>query len=330
VKKIIFWIRNARPVALPQSIFPAVLAVMMAFGSSGFSFLCSIAAMIGVVFLHLSMNLFDDYFDYKNHDVEIRKELADNTMLSRTGKCKYLISQEASLKQLFYAATFFLFIAAVFGGIIFLYRGMVILYLMLIGGVLGFFYSAKPLRLSYHGLGELTVGIMFGPLLMTGMFYAACGVYRHTIGFVSCSVGLLVANILFTHSILDYHPDRYVRKKTLAVLMKSSLLQFVCSCVLTLLPFVLIGYGILFDYLSTWYALTLLVFPLGIYLMYLMFAYFRYPQKQFSPSFLLQPMENWDKIQRDRISWFMIRWYLSRNLTVFFCVLAVIASILSL
>jgi 1,4-dihydroxy-2-naphthoate octaprenyltransferase len=329
VKKIYFWFKNARPVALPQSIFPAILAAMMAFNCPGFSFLYSILAITGVILLHLSMNLFDDYFDYKNHDVKIRNKLAENNIFSRIGKCNYLISKEASLKQLFCVATLLLLFAAFLGGIIFLHRGIFIFYLMLAGGVLGISYSAKPCCLSYRGLGEITIGIMFGPLLMTGVFYAACGSYIPAVGLVSSAVGLLVGNIEFTHSILDYHPDKYVRKKTLAVLIKAPKIQFIFSCILTLSPFILIAYGIAFDYLSKWYALVLLTFPLGVYLIYSIHAFFRYPQKQFSPCFLLRPMENWEKIQQHGIGWFVFRWYLSRNLTMFFCILAIIAAILS-
>jgi 1,4-dihydroxy-2-naphthoate octaprenyltransferase len=302
----------------------------MAVGNDGFSFLYSFLAIVGVVVVHLSMNLFDDYFDYRYHDVEIRNELAANKTFSRTGKCHYLVSGAATLKQLFVVATGFLFVAGVLGGIIFLHRGMGILYLMLTGGVLGISYSANPLRLSYRGLGELTIGIMFGVLLMTGVFYAACGTYTSAVGIVSCSVGLLVANIEFTHSILDYQPDKRVRKKTLAVLVKSPVALLIFSCSLTLIPFVLILCGVLFNYLSAWYALVLLTCPLGVYLIYLVFAFLREPQKQFSPSFLTQPMENWNRIQQNGLGWFMIRWYLARNLAMYFCLLAIIASLLSL
>jgi 1,4-dihydroxy-2-naphthoate octaprenyltransferase len=286
-------------------------------------------AVVGVVFLHLSMNLFDDYFDYKNQNTKIRNELAENNVFARTGKCSYLTSGMANPKELFWTATFFLTIAVILGGIIFLYRGEVILYTALTGGVLGFSYSAKPFCLSYRGLGEITVGIMFGPLLMFGVSYAACGIYVPAVAILSLSVGLLVANILFTHSILDYQPDKYMNKKTLAVLIKSPTVLLLLSVFLTVSPFLLVGGGILFGYLSWWYSLIMLVFPLGIYLMYLIAMFFFHPQRQFSPCFFTRPMENWDKIQQKGTAWFMIRWYLSRNLTMYFCILAIVASLLS-
>ncbi len=323
-----FWFKNARSVALPQSVLPAILAVFMSFHYAGFSCLYAILAVLGVVFTHLSMNLFDDYFDYKNQNVKIRDELAESKTFSRIGKCDYLTTNKASVKQLFFVASLFLLIALILGIIIFLHRGNMILYISLIGGILGLSYSAKPFCLSYRGFGEIVVGIMFGPLLMTGVFYASCGIYDPAIGIVSASVGLLATNILFTHSILDYHPDKHTGKKTLAVLIRSNKGMFIVSCFLNLLPFVLVGYGILTHHLSVWYLLTFLSLPLAGYLIYLIAIFFRNPQKKFAPRVWMGPMENWDRISRAGIAWFMIRWYLARNLTVFFCILAIFASLL--
>lgn len=38
-----------------------------------------------------------------------------------------------------------------------------------LGLLVGLEYSGKPLQLGYHGLGELTIGLMFGPLNMLGV-----------------------------------------------------------------------------------------------------------------------------------------------------------------
>ena len=101
---IYFWFKNARWVALPQSALPAVLAVVMAFKCADFSFFYAVLAVFGVMFVHLSMNLFDDYFDYKNQDMQTRNKLEENKLPSRIGKCDYLISGKTTTKQLFFVA----------------------------------------------------------------------------------------------------------------------------------------------------------------------------------------------------------------------------------
>jgi 1,4-dihydroxy-2-naphthoate octaprenyltransferase len=328
MEKIRFWLKNARYVALPQSLFPAVLAICMALYYPDFSLVHAFFALVGIAFAHLGMNLFDDYFDYKNQKIDIRDELAENNTFSRIGKCDYLLSKKATTKQLFFVASLFLFIALIMGFIIFLYQGITVLWIALITGFLGIFYSAKPFCLGYRGFGELLIGLIFGPLLMGGVFFASCGEYSPAVCLVSIAVGLLVTNILFTHSILDYHPDKQTGKKTLAVLIRSRKGMFFVSCLLNIIPFLLIGYGIFARYLSFWYGLVFLALPLAIYLIYLIRSFFCTPQKKFFPRFWMLPMENWDKISEAGIDWFMIRWYLARNLTMLFCLLAMIASLI--
>ena len=325
---VLFWLKNARYVALPQSMFPTLLAIAMALRFPNFSLWYAIFAGIGVAFAHLSMNLFDDYFDYKNQKIFIRDELAENNTFSRIGKCDYLLSGKATSKQLFFVASVFLLVSIALGFIILLNRGMLILWIALAGGFLGLSYSAKPLALGYRGMGELLIGLIFGVLLMGGVFYASCGVYAVDVCLVSIAVGLLVSNILFTHSMLDYHPDKQTGKKTLAVYIQSKKGMFIVSCLFNIIPFLLIGYGIFAHYLSFGYALTFLTLPIAIYLIYLIWNFFRHPKRKFSPRFWTQPMENWDNITNAGIGWFMMRWYLARNLTMYFCLLAAIAALL--
>ena len=328
-KSISFWFKNARYVALPQSLFPAVLAVCLALPHPDFSYVYAVFAIVGVLFAHLGMNLLDDYFDYKNQKIGIRNELAENNTFARTGKCSYLLSGKANTKQLFGVASLFLLIALALGTIILFNRGTNLLWVVLTGGFLGVFYSAKPFCLGYRGLGELIVGIIFGPLLMTGVFYASCGVYSPDVCLLSIAVGLLVTNILFTHGVMDYHPDKQMGKKTLAVLIRSKKGMLAVSCLLNILPFLLIGYGIFVHYLSLGYMLVFLALPLAICLIYLIWAFFRTPQRKFTPRLWMLRMENWEKISQAGNDWFMMRWYLSRNLTILFCLLSILASFIA-
>ena len=325
-----FWFNNARHVSLPQSLFPAVLSVCLAANHLEFSFLYAMLAVVGVGFTHLGMNLLDDYFDYKNQQLAIREELAENNTFARIGKCDYLLSGKATVKELFVVASLFLLVAVSIGAVVSLHRGIVIVWIVLLGGFLGVFYSAKPFSFGYHGFGELLVGTMFGPLLMGGVFYACCGTYSMQVALLSTAVGLLVTNILFTHSILDYHPDKQTGKKTLAVLIRSKKGLFVVACLFNSLPFVLVGLGIYICCFPLVYLLVFLALPMAGGLIYLLAAFFRSPQRSFSPSWWMLPMENWEKISRAGIDWFMIRWYLSRNLTMFFCLLAMLAALVHL
>ena len=82
-----FWIKNARDIALPQSILPALLAVSMAAVHPDFSWWPALVALFGVVCAHLGFNLADDYFDYRHNDVEARKKVTAEGFRTHMEKC---------------------------------------------------------------------------------------------------------------------------------------------------------------------------------------------------------------------------------------------------
>jgi 1,4-dihydroxy-2-naphthoate octaprenyltransferase len=329
IHTIRFWIWNARSRALPQSLLPASLAFCMALQTEGFSVFLGTLAVLGVIAGHLSMNLFDDYFDYKVKKPEYRDALTQKGFRARMAKCAYITSGKADLKQLLVACFAFGAVALSAGAVIFLYRGTMILWLALITAGLGISYSGAPLRLSYHGMGEVIIGLVFGPLLMAGVYYSASGRLSWPVAFVSVPVGLLVANIVYTHSIMDYEPDREVGKMTFAVLLKSKKRMLAGLLVLLAMAYASIICGVITRYLSHWYLLTLLTLPMAIALLYLMKEFIRHPEKRFSPQIWMGPMGNWQRMQDMDLDWFMIRWLLARNLLSFFCLLIILSSFLS-
>jgi 1,4-dihydroxy-2-naphthoate octaprenyltransferase len=321
------WVKNARAIALPQSLLPAFLAVCMASQREGFSILLGLLAVLGVAAGHLGLNLFDDYFDYKVKTSDYRKQMQHQGMRARISKCDYLTSGAATLKQLLVACFVFGAIALFAGLVIYLFRGQVILILALIAGIIGLSYSGAPLRLSYRGLGEIVIGIMFGPMLMSGVFYAACGVFDRSVLFVSIPVGLLVANIVYTHAIMDYEPDKAVGKMTFAVLLKNKRLMLGCLALLLVLAFGLIVSGVVSGYLSPYYLLSLLTLPMAVSLFYLMIQFIRNPERTFTPRFWMGPMGNWKGMQAAGVGWFMVRWLQARNLLAFFCLILMVVSL---
>ncbi|MBR4302069.1 MAG: prenyltransferase, partial [Bacteroidaceae bacterium] len=191
------WFQNARPISLAQSMMPAITALVLSLGIEDFNYIAAIIAIVGVMFAHLGMNLADDYFDYIQVPQESRDKLVRKGIRARTSKCPYLKDGSATLPQLRNAMIIFLLIAAVCGVVVTLFNfSTELLWVVAITLVLGIFYSAPPLKLSYRGLGELIIGIIFGPLLMTGISLAGCGHIDGTIAMISVPVGMLVTNIL--------------------------------------------------------------------------------------------------------------------------------------
>lgn len=321
-----FWIKNARAQALPQSVLPAVLAVCLAIPFEGFSPLLGILGVLGVISGHLGLNLFDDYFDYKKKKSNYRDQMAHEGFRARIGKCVYLTSGATTINKLLLACCIFSGIALFFGAAILYYRGQGILYFMILTALLGISYSGAPFRLSYHGFGELLIGFMFGPMVMTGTFYAACGTINAMIILISIPVGLLVANILYVHSIMDFEPDKKVGKNTLAVLLNNPKSMLIALSIILFSPYLIIAFGIFKEHLSPLFAIIAFTLPMAITLFRMMIAYIRDPKQKFTPRIWMGPMNNWTGIQAAGIDWFMIRWYLARNLLSTFCFIIMVLS----
>ncbi|MDR1004247.1 MAG: prenyltransferase [Prevotellaceae bacterium] len=328
MKSISFWLDAARKVALPQSMLPALLAVCMSVQSDGFSLPLALLAVAGVGLAHLGMNLFDDYFDYrKKGAVGIRDELANAGFRARIGKCNHILEGKATARQYLWAAIVFCGLAVAAGSVIAYFRGAAIGWFILIGGFLGVFYSGYPIRFSYRGLGELLIGIMFGPLTMGGVCYAACGHQEPAVWLVSIPIGLLVANIVYTHAVMDYEPDKGIRKMTLAVLLGNKQGMLAVSMLLVFAPYVVIAAGMLCGTLPVSYLAVFLTLPMGIALFVRLIRFTRNEaHEDNSPRFWMGPMENWEQIRQAGIDWFMIRWMLARNLVSLFAIILAIAS----
>ena len=328
MKKIIYWIQNARAYALPQSVLPALVAVFMAAGNENFSIGLSIVAVLGVMVAHLSVNLFDDYFDFQFKSEEVRQQTAAEGQRARIAKSPYLTSGEVTPRKLFFVASLFALVAILLGCIVFVKRGLTPLYIALAAGFLGYFYSGKPIRFCYHGLGELVTGLIFGPLLMAGAHYAACGTLTTGVWVVSVAVGLWVVNILYTHSVMEVSTDKKVGKKTLAEVLKTKPLQLTASAIFNFTPYIILLIALIHGHLHLAFAAIFIVIPRSVALFYLLWQFCYHPEREFQRKWWYGPIEHWDLICENHLEWFAIRWFLARNILQLASLCFIICSLL--
>lgn len=166
-------------------------------------------AMIGAVAFQAGTNLVNDYYDHiKGADNE--DSLGIGGVIQR--------GELSARFVLFYGLSCF-----AVGSIIGLYMVSVtdefILYLGIFSFLAGFFYTAGPFALAYMRLGELTVGIFMGPVIVIGAFYIQFQVISLTPILASLPIALLVASILHVNNLRDLENDRAVGKRTLATLV---------------------------------------------------------------------------------------------------------------
>lgn len=328
MKSLRFWFVNSRPVSLPQSMMPALVAITLAAKYSDFKWYLALLCFLGTGFAHLSLNLFDDLFDYLNAEQGDRTALAREGIRARTIKCPALQDGTVNPWQWLLASCIFGFIACCFGLPVLIIRGWSIVIVLLIVAVLGIFYSAKPLKLSYNGFGELIIGIIFGPLLGIGMCLGCSGEFHAGDVFIAVCWGLLVVNILYVHSVLDYEADMKAGKKTLAWLVHGENNKYIALAFITFVPFVLIALGAGLKLFSLWYLLGFAVLPWSIALFASMLKFKKEPFGKIEKRAWYGNFRNWELIKQAGLDWFMLRWYLAQKIDTIFCLLCIVAAMI--
>ena len=343
------WIKNARSIALPQSVLPCLTAVVLCIGQDGFLWWLAVPVVLGNCAAHLGMNLADEYFDYK-HDSRTRADISSTSVRARMEKCHYLGEGKATVSQLGWAIVGFLGFAALMGGIAFAAQwilhgwqaAMGIIIYAVLGLIVGINYSGKPLELGFHGLGELVIGLMFGPLLMLGVQAALTGtLFSWQMLCMSVAIGCMVTNIVYVHSVMEVNADAELGKMTFARLLfeakkrkgeeaKGKRLMVIFIGFFAIVPFILLGLGIALGWWSPWYLLTLVTLPMSVFLIHStrLFAY-GLPRND-NPRWWMGPMGDWDNYVKAGMDWFLFRWLLARNICTFFCLVLMIIHIVLL
>jgi 1,4-dihydroxy-2-naphthoate octaprenyltransferase len=85
------------------------------------------------------------------------------------------------------------------------------------GALLGFFYTAPPLRLGYRGFGEVIVFLCLGPLAALGAYAVTSGQLSLDPVWASIPSALTVTALLHANNLRDLDVDRQSGKRTLAV-----------------------------------------------------------------------------------------------------------------
>lgn len=200
----VWFFEVSRGYSVPMSVLNSLVAFLFCLNSNG-NFFYGILAMIGVIFAHMGVNVFDDFVDY----------------ILKTPKqdCKtaYLDRNVFTIKQVLFGAIFYFSIALIIGFYLFLKLGLPILFLSVIAGVICLLYP----KLNNFALGELAVGLTFGPLLFMGISFVMLGNFSIPLILISIPVSLLTVCVLLTHALMDYDFDIESGKKTLCILSGS-------------------------------------------------------------------------------------------------------------
>ena len=170
--------------------------------------------VLGGSLLHIGTNTANDYFDHTSGTDEANY----NYMVPYSGGSRSIQMGLISAKGMLTVSLVAFLLSAVVGVPLIQKAGMDVLWLGLIGFVSGFFYTAPPFRFaSRKGLGELLIGLNFGPLMVAGSALVQTGQILPEALLAGIPIGLLVAAIVYMNEFPDHDGDKATGKDTLIV-----------------------------------------------------------------------------------------------------------------
>jgi len=207
------WLWLTRAGVLPMTIVAAGLAGLLAvYRDASVNWWWFTLSAIGLVLAHMANNLMNDLFDLKvgtDRDNYPRNLYSPHPVLSGVITRKGLAICALAVNAMCLVIMIVLTIA----------RGWPIVGFALGGFLLSAAYTAPPLRLKKHGLGEPTVLVVWGPLMVGGAYYAATGTIPGAVILASLPYALLCTTVLMGKHIDKIPWDEPDGTHTLPVIM---------------------------------------------------------------------------------------------------------------
>jgi len=170
--------------------------------------------VLGGSLLHIGTNTANDYFDHTSGTDEANY----NYMVPYSGGSRSIQMGLISSKGMLIVSLVAFTLSAVVGIPLIVKAGYPVLWLGLIGFISGFFYTAPPFRFaSRKGLGELLIGLNFGPLMVVGSALVQTGKILPEALLAGIPIGFLVAAIVYVNEFPDHDGDKSTGKDTLIV-----------------------------------------------------------------------------------------------------------------
>jgi len=202
------WFAETRPPFLLLSVILVFLGTSIAVYEGFFNPLHFILALIGLLLLHISVNVLNDYFDFKmGIDLETRR-----TPFS--GGSGILPAGLLKPSSVYRFGVVCLLLGLSIGGYFIAVMGWLLLPLILVGGLTVYFYTTRFARWM---LGEVFAGLGLGALPVLGAYFVQSGGYSLLAAVTSIPPLILTHNLLFLNEFPDVETDRRGGRRNLVI-----------------------------------------------------------------------------------------------------------------
>ncbi len=177
-----------------------------------FSWAYYLLTLVAGVFMHAATNLINDYYDVKS-GVDFK---GVSTGIYRPHP---LLEDKLTSRQVMTEAIVLYAVATGIGLYLAASRGWPLLTIGMIGVFASITYTAPPFKYKYIALGELSVFLMWGPLMVLGSYFIQSQAFSSSAVFISIPFGILVALVLLANNIRDISHDRSKGIRTLPIII---------------------------------------------------------------------------------------------------------------
>ena len=214
-------LRTTRLPFLTATLVPVFLGLAIAARHQAFDWAIALLVVLGGSLAHLAINVTNDIFDTLSGADE-----ANVNPTQFSGGSRVLHYGLLSLRQLA-TWTAILFAGAVATGLVILALrpSWELVAIGAAGILIGWAYTAPPLKLVYRGLGEIAVAVGFGPVMLLGAYVAETGHLGWEPLVASLPVAILIALILYVNEIPDRRGDAAAGKRTLVVRLSQAAVE---------------------------------------------------------------------------------------------------------
>jgi 1,4-dihydroxy-2-naphthoate octaprenyltransferase len=271
-KSIALWIQASRALYTITVLLPCCLGAVVAWWSGcPFNWGLLVLILVGMMFANIGTNFTNDYFDYKSGVDKLDEgrvykkgsEVLYDNPLAESGSVDGYALYFFSLRTILVSALASLTVTAAVGLYLVLRVDWRILPIGLVGILMGYFYTAPPVKFGYRGWGDLICFLGSGPFPVIGTFFLFTGTITWTTVLAGIVAGLWVDAILYIGNVPDAEADRAVGKRTLSTILGR-------KAVRTLAPlyygvaFGLVALSVILELFPLWALLCLLTLPIVI------------------------------------------------------------------
>jgi len=252
--KLKVWFAETRPQFLLLSVVLAFLGTCIAWYDGYFHLGYALLAFFGLLLCHISVNVLNDYFDYRSGiDLEVKR-----TPFS--GGSGILPAALLKPRQVFWFGLVSFLLAVPIGVYFVIARGWLLLPLLLVAAICILLYTPFITKVGWP---EWAPGLGMGALPVLGVYFVQTTAYTLPAIVACIPSGILVHNLLLLNEFPDAEADSKAGRKTLLIVIGKEKAGMVYS-VLTLVVYLWIIGWVVAGQMPAFSLLALLTLPLAI------------------------------------------------------------------